>query len=525
MSLNASPDPPSQELLSDIEKGHDQEEQAEPIPRPSITDDVSSASTLTSSKLQLLARRVEHLTGIEARGIHRVQPTEQSAKTTLSSLQIGLLWLSINTAAQNITLGMIGQSVFELGFLDAALCSVFGGIVGCLPVAYMATWGPVSGNRTLVVARYTMGWWPVKLCVLLNLVVLLGYCMIDAVIAGQVLSAVSPHASLSVVVGIIVVAVITWLVTTFGIRVFHYYERYAVVPQVIVLFILVGVAGPHFDPSIPSIGDARTVAANRLSFFSVCLSAAITYSPGASDFLVYCSPRLLPSRNIFAATLIALSLSFSFTFLLGCGLSSGTAANPAWAAAGAGTGALIVAAFAPLGIFGSICSVVVALGLIANMVAPAYSAGVDFQILGRWGEMVPRFVWNTFGVVVFAVCALAGRDDLAAVFTNFLALMGYWVAIWIAITLEEQYIFRRRSGYAWKDWNRKDKLPLGIAALVAFVVGWVGAILCMAQHYYTGPIAKLVGDYGIDIGNYVGFAWAGLVYPPLRWWELRRFGR
>lgn len=70
-----------------------------------------------------------------------------------------------------------------------------------------------------------MGWWPARICVLLNVVILLGYSMIDAVVAGEMLSAVSPNNSLTVVVGIIIVAIITWVVTTFGIRVFHYYER------------------------------------------------------------------------------------------------------------------------------------------------------------------------------------------------------------------------------------------------------------------------------------------------------------
>ena len=46
-----------------------------------------------------------------------------------------------------------------------------------------------------------MGWWPSKVLVLLNLIVLLGYALIDCVIAGQILSAVSPNGSLSVVVG------------------------------------------------------------------------------------------------------------------------------------------------------------------------------------------------------------------------------------------------------------------------------------------------------------------------------------
>ena len=177
---------------------------------------------------------------------------------------------------------------------------------------------------------------------------------------------------------------------------------------------------------------------------------------------------------------------------------------------------MIVAGFDNLGTFGKFCSVIVALGLIANMVAPVYSSGIDFQILGRYSSMVPRFIWNTFGVIVFAVCALAGRDSLSAIFTNFLALMGYWVSLWIAITLEEQLIFRRRMNpsYVWSDWNKPGKLPIGLAALIAFLVGWVGAILCMAQFYYIGPLAKLVGDYGGDMGNYVGFAWAALVYPP-----------
>ncbi len=86
---------------------------------------------------------------------------------------------------------------------------------------------------------------------------------------------------------------------------------------------------------------------------------------------------------------------------------------------------MVVAGYGGLGGFGKFCAVVAALGLIANMVPPRYSSGIDFQILGRWCEKVPRWVWNTFAVVIFAACALAGRDHLSAIFTNFLALMGY----------------------------------------------------------------------------------------------------
>jgi hypothetical protein len=95
-------------------------------------------------------KRVEHFLALEARGIHRVKSNEQSPKTTLSFLQIVVLWFSINTASQNITLASIGQGVYGLGFVDATLTSIFGAIVGSIPVAYTAGWGPWSGNRTMV---------------------------------------------------------------------------------------------------------------------------------------------------------------------------------------------------------------------------------------------------------------------------------------------------------------------------------------------------------------------------------------
>lgn len=90
-----------------------------------------------------------------------------------------------------------------------------------------------------ICARFSMGWWPVKICVLLNLVVLIGYSMIDAVVAGQILSAVSPNGSLTVEVGIVITAIVTWLVTTFGIKIFHHYERFVFAESCFVqLFIL-----------------------------------------------------------------------------------------------------------------------------------------------------------------------------------------------------------------------------------------------------------------------------------------------
>lgn len=63
-----------------------------------------------------------------------------------------------------------------------------------------------ADEKGKIVARYHMGWWPSRICVVLNLVIMLGYGMIDTVVGGQMLSAISGGRT-SIVVGVIVVAV------------------------------------------------------------------------------------------------------------------------------------------------------------------------------------------------------------------------------------------------------------------------------------------------------------------------------
>ncbi len=69
-----------------------------------------------------------------------------------------------------------------------------------------------------------MGYYPSKICCLLNIVIMLGYGMIDCLVGGQVLSAVA-GGNISVVAGVIIVAAITWFVVVFGMSLFQVYEK------------------------------------------------------------------------------------------------------------------------------------------------------------------------------------------------------------------------------------------------------------------------------------------------------------
>lgn len=70
-----------------------------------------------------------------------------------------------------------------------------------------------------------MGYYPSKVCCMLNVCTNLGYSMVNCVVGGQILSKVS-GGSVSVLVGIAVVAFTSWAMAMFGMRIFQIYERY-----------------------------------------------------------------------------------------------------------------------------------------------------------------------------------------------------------------------------------------------------------------------------------------------------------
>ncbi|KAJ5946530.1 hypothetical protein N7454_003369 [Penicillium verhagenii] len=503
----------------DVEKSPAQHDEPA-IVEAGMMDEISKSQ----NSLQRWAARLEQKFGMEARGIDRVPEELRGTKTSLMDYcQMGLVWFSANCTVLSIAIGLLGPTVFGVGLNDGLVLSAFATMLAALVVGYISTFGPASGNRTMVIIRYTMGWWPSRICVFLNLVIMLGWGLINVLVAGQILTAIN-GGGMTVIVGVIVASIISLLVVLFGIKAFHTFERYAWVPQLMAMFILIGLVGPSFETDMVTTGSSQVKNADRMSFFFLVISGSLSWAPAGADFYVYFSPNAVRWKVCLSATL-GLGLATAFTTMLGVGVGTAIPTNPKWKDAyDEDIGTLLVELFRPLHHFGSLCSVILAIGLIANNVAGTYSAALSFQLLGRWFAQVPRLIWTVIGVIIYTVLACVGRNSLYAVFEDFLALMGYWVAIWVTITLEEEFIFRRKSGYDWTAWNNPSLLPIGLAALAAFLVGWVGSIMGMYQTYFTGPIGKLVG-YGIDLGIPLGVSWSGLVYPFLRWLELKYIGR
>ncbi|OWB55966.1 hypothetical protein B5S28_g1855 [[Candida] boidinii] len=79
--------------------------------------------------------------------------------------------------------------------------------------------------------------------------------------------------------------------------------------------------------------------------------------------------------------------------------------------------------------------------------------------------------------------------------------------------------------YNFEIWNHMSKQTYGIAATISFFSGVAGCCLGMNQVYYIAPLAKKIGDYGGDLGMWLAIGFTGVAYLPLRYLELKYFGK
>jgi purine-cytosine permease-like protein len=246
-----------------------------------------------------------------------------------------------------------------------------------------------------------------------------------------------------------------------------------------VFCVLLGSSGPEFDFKTVSIGSAEEVNAKRLAFFSLCLAAAMSWVPGAADYHVYYSPDTGTWRIWFMTT-VGVGLAMTTTLLLGVGLGTGIAHNPRWGAIYDGTpGSVVIAGYDRLGALGKFCAFLNVLTIVSNNAPGSYSMAMNFQMLGNFWCKVPRPVFTTVSTAIYTACAIGGRDSLYQIFKNLVPLIGYWIVIWFTIFVESDLMFNRDRQYDWSVWNNPQKLPVGFAATVAFLIGWGGAIVGM----------------------------------------------
>lgn len=142
--------------------------------------------------------------------------------------------------------------------------------------------------RQMIQARYSFGYYLVAVPVLLNLATLTGFCVLDSVVGGQTLSAVTDGGTLTPTVGIVIIAVLSLLVSFGGFKVLHYYETYAWIPALIAIIVAVGCGGSHLKNQAAT---APATASTVLSFGSLIAGFLIPWAALSSDFATYMHPE------------------------------------------------------------------------------------------------------------------------------------------------------------------------------------------------------------------------------------------
>ena len=133
---------------------------------------------------------------------------------------IALIWVSMNLNVLSFSTGMVAPDMgFEFRYFSY---TTLGFLIGwaIFPAAF-TIFGHKLGMRQMVHARYSFGYFGAPVPALLTALTGLGYGILNAIVAGETLQAVSPHGSMSATVGIVIVTVMALAVSFCGIRVLN----------------------------------------------------------------------------------------------------------------------------------------------------------------------------------------------------------------------------------------------------------------------------------------------------------------
>lgn len=496
------------------------------------SDEVIVARELAQQKgfLRTLRRGEEWLDekmGIETQGIDRIREED---KQPPSILNVFFLWWSLTCHVGTLPIGILGTDpeVYGLSLGQAIGAIIVATVLGAACTAFCGTLGPRLGLRAIASSRYSFGFYGAKLCSILNVVVGGGFAVVNIVVVGQILAAVSDY-TMTIVVGIIIIAIISYIVSIFGFKLIHTWEKYSWIMTFILMCILIGQIAPKMEPSLPSTVSGLNFSGSWLSFFAVCFSSASAWCSIASDY--YCNyPADTKGWKMFVLTIMGICLPTIFVTIIGACLGNAALAsqsNPSLTTAydDHGLGGLLIESFHPFR-FAKFCLVLLVFSVIGNNVAVNYSSGLSLQLLGHYFHAIPRFVWSFANALVVAVLAIAGRAHLSTIVSNFVSLLGYWTVSYTFILLIEDKWFRRTEGYELNYWDVPGKLPWGLAAVLSLLIGYLaGGLPGMAQVWYVGPIAAKFGPFGGDVGIFLSAVFTIVTYPPMRWYERKMTGR
>ena len=474
-----------------------------------------------------MAVATEKETTFEVSGIERVSEDNRQHTQLWDTMW---LWWSANSVVATVALGAINV-FFGLGFWGTVAIIVVFNILGVLPVAFLSTLGPKTGLAQMPLSRFAFGFQGAKLPAVFNMLACVGWSAVNAIIGSSFIVTWSAG-TIPQWAALVFLAIITTLVSVFGYFIVHRYERYAWILMAILFGYVAIVASSHFTTNVPATATGLALFAGISAFAGAIFGYAVGWSSYAADYTRR-QPAATSSRRVFWYAFLGVAIPCILLETLGVLLTTTVAVPAIFDLVGAGPGPLFGSVLAGSPIAGLVI-LLLAFSTIANNVPNDYSFALSTQVLGL---TVRRWILTIVGAVVYVAVALfLAQSNFSFNLQNFLLVIAYWLGAWNAIILLEHFVFRKGK-YPVEDYESPGKLPVGIAAVVAMVLGLVVAALGVGQQYFVGPLATALsvcsnspcnpskGDAVADIGFPLAIVAAIIIYYPLRRWELKKYDR
>ncbi len=413
-------------------------------------------------------------------------------------LQLFWTWTSPNLEFATVFVGVLAVGVFGLSFWQAVLAILIGSGLGALTQGILSTRGPSLGVPQMVISRLGFGYWGNALPAGLNAVTAgIGWFAVNSVSGAFALNTLT-HMPKALCLAIVVVVQV--VIAFFGYNLVHSFERYAF-PVLAIVFVIASVI--ILSKSHPSAAGHGGGVGGFLLALSASYGYAVGWNPYASDYTRYFKPQT-SKRAI--AVWAALGLFLSCAILETVGAASVTiGGNALGQPTGAFTGHLPT-------VIADLTLLAIALGAVAANVLNIYSGALSFVAMGIKLPLALRRAITAlvFGIIGFIV-ALFGLHNAGAKYEDFLLVIAYWIAPWLAVVLADQVLRRGTDPEPLLFDTRHRSLAGPVSMLIGMAISiW----LFSNQTDYVGLVPKHVPAVG-DITFAVGFVITAVLYVIL----------
>ena len=420
-------------------------------------------------------------------------------------LQLFWTWTSPNMEFATIFVGVLAVAGFGLGFWEAALALFLGSAIGGVTQGILSLRGPKYGVPQMVLSRFGFGYWGNILPAGLNSVTAgIGWFAVNSV-SGALALNVLTH--MPEVLCLIIIVAVQLVVAFFGYNLVHVFERYAF-PILTVIFLIA--AGVILNKAHPG-ATHHTIPGAFLLTFGASFGYAVGWNPYASDYTRYFKPDT--SRTAIAWwSGSGLFISCALLEIVGAAVGTAVGANDALAGPG-GMTSLLATPLADLTLLA------IALGAVSANVLNIYSGALSFTAIGIKLPLALRraIVALGFGIIGFFL-AWSALSDAGSKYENFLLIIAYWIAPWLAVYFCD--LLLRRNPDENLLFSTKRTNWAGPVAMLAGIV--ISIWLFSNQTEYVGVVPKHVGSAG-DLTFEVGFLVTAAVY--LGWHAIAGTGR